>query len=142
MVDMTGAAPRASVPPEQLRYARVLGYGMTAGLAVLIVSFLAYLAGILPPQVPLEALPRLWALPVNDYLRESGMEHGWGWLTMLGKGDVLALSGIALLAGISLPCLALLVPAYARSSDRAYLAITIVLIGVLVIAASGAVAVH
>lgn len=129
---------RADGPsPEQLRYARILDYGMRAGLTVLIAGFAVYVSGALPVQVPFEVLPRLWALPVGDFMRESGMAPGWGWLGMLARGDVLALLGIALLAGVSLPCLALLVPAYAQRGDRAYLAITLALIGVLLLAASG-----
>ena len=134
----TGGGPS----PEQLRYARFLGYGMKAGLAVLIAGFAAYLGGALPVQVPLEELPRLWALPVGDYLRESGMATGWGWVAMLGRGDVLALTGIVLLSGVSVPCLTLLVPAYAAAGDRAYLVITLLLIGVLVLAASGVLTTH
>ena len=138
MVDMNGDSARAKGPsPEQQRYARILDCGMKAGLAVLIGGFAVYVSGALPAQVPFEALPRLWALPVEDFLRESGMASGWGWLAMLARGDVLALVGIALLAGVSLPCLILLAPVYARQGDRAYLAITLLLVGVLLLAASG-----
>jgi FtsH-binding integral membrane protein len=54
-----------------------------------------------------------------------------------GKGDLLALTGIALLAGVSIPCLLLLVPAYARQGDRVHLAITLATAVVLVLAAAG-----
>jgi len=103
----------------------------------LIAGFAAYAGEMLPLQVPFDALPRLWSLPVGDFLRESGMPAGWGWLTMLGKGDVLALAGIALLASVSPLCLLLLLPAYAQRRDGAYLAFTLALVGVLVLAASG-----
>lgn len=136
---MSGADPgRSNGPsPEQLRYARILDYGMKAGLVLLIVSFGAYVGNALPVQIPFEALPRLWALPVADYLRESGMPAGWGWLPLLYKGDVLALTGIALLAGISVPCLLLLLPVYAGRRDWPYFTITLLLAGVLALAASG-----
>lgn len=139
MVGMSGTNPRQNprASPEQLRYARVLDYGMKAGLAVLIAGFLAYVSGIVPAQVPLEELPRLWVLRVPDYLRETGMTSGWGWLAMVGAGDVLALIGIALLAGISAPCLLVLIPVFARRRDWVYLSITLLQIGVLVLAASG-----
>ena len=130
------------VSPEQLRYARILGYGMQAGLFLLIATFAVYVSGALPVQVPFEDLPRLWALPVEGYLRESGLEPGWGWLKLTAKGDLLALTGIALLAGVSLPCLAVLLPAYARRGDRTYLAVTLALIAVLVLAASGVFIAH
>ncbi len=124
------------VSPEQLRYARVLSVGMWTGLALLIATFAAYLAGALPVQAPFEDLPRLWSLPVGQYLHEIGLETGWAWLAS-GRGDLLALSGIALLAGLSMPCLLLLVPAYARRGDRAHLVITLALVGVLALAAAG-----
>ena len=141
---MNEASPTRRHGPsaEQLRYARILDYGMKAGLAALIAGFFAYASGILPALVPFEALPRLWTLPVEDYLRESGMAAGWGWLTILGKGDVLVLVGIAVLSGISVPCLIVLIPAYARSRDWWYLIVTVMLIGVLILAASGALIVH
>lgn len=134
--------PGGGPAPEQLLYARILDYGMKAGLAVLVAGFAAYLGGALPAQVPLEDLPRLWALPVGNYLHESGMATGWSWVAMLGRGDLLALAGIVLLAGISVPCLLLLVPVYAEAGDRAYLVVTVLLIGVLVLAASGVFVAH
>lgn len=127
---------------EQLRYARLLDYGMKAGLVALIAGFLAYVSGALPVQVPFEALPRLWTLPVGDYLRDSGMPAGWDWVAMLGKGDILALTGIVVLAGVSVPCLIVLALVYAGRGDRAYCAITLLLAGVLVFAASGVLSAH
>ena len=123
--------------PEQLRYARILDVGMKTSLGLLILSFGVYVCDALPLQMPFAELPRLWTLPVRDYLRESGMPTGWNWVSMLGKGDVLTLSGIALLAGISVPSLLVLLPAYAGRRDWAYFSITCFLVGVLVLAASG-----
>jgi hypothetical protein len=136
-------SPGAGNPSrEQFRYARLLDWGMKTGLVVLIVGFIAYVSGVLPPLIPLEALPRLWTLPVADYVRESGMATGWGWLAMPGKGDVVITTGIAILAGISLPCLAALVPVYARRRDWPFLVVTLTLIGVLMLAASGVLVAH
>lgn len=144
MVDLKGNHPaRERRPsPEQLRYARILDYGMKGGLLVLIGGFVAYVGDVVPPQVPFEALPRLWGLPAAEYVQESGMAEGWGWLRMLDKGDVVALIGIALLAAVSPLCLAVLVVAYARRGDRAYLAITLASIVILVLAASGILTSH
>jgi hypothetical protein len=55
---------------------------------------------------------------------------------------VLTVGGIALLAGVSLPCLLVLAPAYAGRRDTGYLAITLMLAGLLVLAASGALVSH
>lgn len=144
MVDVSEPANpgRAAPSPEQLRYARLLDYGMKAGLAVLVLGFLLYATGALPALVPFDALPRLWTLPVDAYVRESGMVTGWNWVFLLDRGDIAATLGVALLAGVSLPCLAMLVPAYARNRDWLYLAITLTLVGVLVISGSGVLVSH
>jgi hypothetical protein len=133
---------KAGRSPEQLLYARVLDWGMKAGLAILIAGFAAYLAGALPVQVPLEELPRLWALPAGDALRESGAAAGWNPAAMLDRGDALALAGIVFLAGVSVPCLLLLGLAYAARRDWGYLVITVALAGILTLAASGVLVAH
>lgn len=134
--------PTGSPSPEQLRYALLLDLGMKLALAALVAGFAAYVSGLLPALIPLEALPRLWTLPVADYVRESGMATGWGWLALPGKGDVVMTAGIAMLAGISIVCLAALVPAYARARDGPYLIVTLGLIGLLMLAASGVLVAH
>ena len=78
-----------------------------------------------------------WGLPVDDYLRESGTPSGWAWLPLLARGDMLVIAAIALLAGVSLPCLLVLTPVYFGRRDIAYLLITLALAAVLVLAASG-----
>ena len=133
----TGRRENVVVAAEQLRYACVLDWSMKLGLVVLAAGFLAYVSGILPAQVPLADLPRLWGLPAADYLRVTGMSGGWSWLAMLGTGDALSLAGLALLAGASVPCLLALLPAFAARRDWAYFSIALLLAGVLVLAASG-----
>jgi hypothetical protein len=135
-------AAKPAPSPEQLLYARVLDYGMKAGLAMLIAGFAAYVGGLVSAQVPLEELSRLWVLPVEDYLRESGMAAGWRWLALPDRGEVLALLGIVFLSGVSVPCLMALVPAYAARREWTYLVIAVLLIGVLVLAASGVLVAH
>ena len=135
--------PRLKDPsPEQLRYAGILGVGVKAGFAVLVASFAAGLTGALPMQLSPETLSRVWALPVGDFLRATGVEPGWGWLAMAGNSDALGLVGIALLAGVSIPCLLALAPVYAARGDWKYFAITLLLAGVLILAASGVLVTH
>jgi hypothetical protein len=134
---MSGSTRGNAPSTEQLRYARILGYGMAAGLIVLAGGFAVYVTGLLPAQIPFDALPRLWTLPVDEFLHASGMPSGWDWLALLAKGDVLAVVGIAVLAAVSLPCLLVLVPVYAGRRDTAYLAMALLLAGLLVLAASG-----
>lgn len=128
---------RPCASPEQLRYARVLDAGMKSGLGVLVLSFLAYVSGLVPAHVPLAQMPGLWTLAAPEYLRATGMPQGWGWIGMLGSGDMLPLIGIAILSGISLVCFIVLLPVYAARRDWVYLAIAVLEIAVLMLAASG-----
>jgi hypothetical protein len=123
-------------PPEQLRYARWLEWGTRAGLVLLVASFVAYVSGLLPARVPVDTLPSLWGQPLATYLQRSGAPTGWGWLTQLGHGDVAALSGIVLLAACSLPALLALLPIYRARGDKAFMALCLAEVVVVVLAAS------
>ena len=61
----------------------------------------AYATGFLAPHVPVDRLPELLALPLADYLAATGTTPGWGWATMVAKGEYASLVGIAILAGCS-----------------------------------------
>jgi hypothetical protein len=131
------AAPEPAQPPEQERYATMLDGGSRVGVLLLLLSFAAYVSGLLPGQVPVERLPALWSLPVAEFQAQTQMPTGWGWLALLGHGDMLGLLGIALLAGISIPCLLALVPLYARRGDKAYVGLCLAEVAVVLLAASG-----
>lgn len=137
LTKMTPAEPSHTQPPEQERYARLLDWGTRAGLFLLVASFAAYVSGLLPGFVPVDRLPELWSLPVAQFQARTQMPGGWGWLALLGHGDVLGLLGIALLAGISIPCLLALVPLYAGRGERAFVLICLLEVAVVVLAASG-----
>lgn len=139
---MSAQAPKERVagdpmPDEQARYARWLQWGTRVGLALLLLSFAVYLTGLVPSHVPRRHLPELWSLPVGEYLRRTGTSAGWGWLALIGHGDVANLIGIAVLASCSLPALFSLVPLYAARGDRVYAGLCIVEAAVLAFAASG-----
>jgi hypothetical protein len=139
---VVGVSGGGRISPEQQRYARVLDVCMKATLALLAATCAIYLFGALPPEVPLDELPRLWTLPVEEYLGAIAAEPGWHWATRLARSDALALGAIALVAGASFPCLALLAVDYARQRDWAYLGITVSLIVLLGLAASGVLRMH
>lgn len=122
---------------EALRYAHWLDWGARLGVLALVLSFAAYVFGVLPPHVPLEQLPTVWNLPVAAYLQHTGTPTGWGWLALAHKGDLSGLIGIALLAGCSLPPLLGLIPLYLKRRDYVYASICMVVIAVLALAASG-----
>jgi hypothetical protein len=126
-----------AVSDEQLVYAQVLDMGVKLGFLVLVASFVPYLLGLLTPQVPVGDLPRYWSLPVHDYLAATGMQAGWGWIHMLGKGDVLNFVGIAFLSGVSIVCYAVVAPMFFRNGDRIYGWLAVAEVLVLVLAASG-----
>jgi hypothetical protein len=137
---MSSTIRAAEQPEEQLLYAALLGWSTRAGLLVLLLSFAAYVTGVSPSFVPLERLPSLWSLPVAQFLAATGTPTGWGWLALLRHGDVQGLAGIAILAGCSVPCLLALVPLYAARRERAFVAVCLAEVAVVVLAASGVLA--
>ncbi len=122
---------------EATRYASILDWGTRLGLLVLILSFAAYVLGLTTPLVALQDLPQLWNQPVAVFQQKTGTPLGWGWLSMLGKGDMLNLLGIAILAGCSIPPLLSLIPLYLQRRDFTYAGICLAIMLVLVLAASG-----
>ncbi|MDD2920599.1 hypothetical protein [Rhodoferax sp.] len=122
---------------EALRYAFLLEWGSHIGLFALVISFVAYLFGMLSPHVPLEQLPGVWSLPVATYLEKTTTPTGWGWLALAGKGDLSNLIGIALLVGCSLPPLLGLIPLYLKRRDYLYAGLCALIVLVLLLAASG-----
>jgi len=124
-------------PPEQRRYADLLVWGTRVGLVVVLLGFAAYVSGLVTPLVPVERLPELWTLPLDQYLAQTGTPTGWGWLTLLQRSDIVSLAGIALLAGCSVLCLLSLVPLYAARGDKAFVFVCLADAAVVLLAASG-----
>lgn len=135
---MNTANPASAVqPPEQLLYASLLTWGTRLGLFVLVASFAAYVLGLADAHVPVSRLPEVWQHPVGRYLELTQSPTGWGWLALVHKGDVAGLAGIAILAGCSLVGLLALVPLYLRRGDKAYAALCLAEVAVVLLAASG-----
>lgn len=122
---------------EAYRYAYLLHWGTRVGELLLVLGFVAYLFGVLKPQVPLEQLPSVWNLPLAAYLQRTATPTGWGWLALAYEGDLSNLIGIALLAGCSMLPLMGLIPLYLSRRDYAYAGICVLVLLVLVLAASG-----
>ncbi len=123
--------------PEQLRYATVLHWCTLAGFIVLIATFIFYMFGWLPANIPLQQLPQLWGLSASEFLRATGMQTGWSWLFMMGKGDSASLLGIAMLSACSIACILAVMPDYAKSRNFTYLMICTLEVAVLIVSASG-----
>ncbi len=122
---------------EQLAYAGVLELGMKIGLLMLIVIFIIYLSGLLPPHVPVKDLPKYWSMPVNKYLAATHIHTGWSWLYMLGKGDFLNFISIVFLAGVTIVCYIRIIPILFRKKDMTYVVFSIIEVLILALAASG-----
>jgi hypothetical protein len=133
--------PRVRPPAEHRVLAAVLEVGTWISLLVLLAGFAAYVTGLVRPLVAIEALPRYWGLRAGEYLRESGAPRGWGWLRCLGYGDCLTFVGIAMLAGLTVLSYLVLLPLFWRRGDVTYSLITLLEVMILVLAASGLVAV-
>lgn len=125
------------ISTEQQRYATWLSWGSRSGLAVLIVSFLAYVFGWMPARIPLDQMPNVWTLSTHDYLHQTGAPTGWHWLTLIGQGDFASLLGIAWLSGCSLLCLFAVMPIYAKRKDWVFVGLCVVALLVQLLAASG-----
>ena len=132
---MTNGKTKAS--EEQLAYAGVLNIGMWFGLAVLVVTFLVYISGLLPAFVAIDELPKYWKMRVHDYNVALNAPTGWGWAAMIGKGDYLNFIGIAILSGLTILCYLVILPILIRKKDTPYVVIAILEVAVLVLAASG-----
>ncbi len=128
---------KGTISDDQLRYAAVLGWGTKFGFALLVGSFAAYVAGLLPGLIPIESMPGLWTLPARAYLERTGTDAGWFWALHVAHGEFASLLGIAVLAGCAVPGLAGLIPHYVRVRDFAYAAICASSIGVVLLAATG-----
>lgn len=122
---------------EQHRHAAWIEGGTRVGIVLLVASFFLHAFGWMPAHVPPEKLPAVWSMPVNEFLRASGSPTGWGWLSLIGNGDMAGLLGIAILAGCSVPALLSLVPLFARRGERALAALCLLEVLVIVAAASG-----
>ena len=121
--------------PQEI-YARWLDALTHIAFAFSAVALLLYLSGVLAPFVAPATLVELWRLPVDQYLARAGAPSGWGWLSLVGRGDYLNLLGICLFALISLVCCARVIPAYLRHGERLHAALAILQVLVLLAAAA------
>ena len=124
----------------QETYARCLDAATRAAFAASLLAFVVYASGLVPSFVPLEALPALWHLPVDQYLARTGAPAGWGWLHLLGFSDYLNLACIALIGAVTLACYLAVLPLLLRLRERLQAALVAAQVLVLLVAASGVLA--
>ena len=134
---------------EQFLYAKVLGYGMLLGLAILLLTFLLYATGIMAPAIPKDTLANYWQYSAHHYLEVVEEEYlhlgrlcdGWTWTRLLGKGDYVNFIGIATLSAITILCYLAIIPTLLRKGDKVYAIIALLEALILSLAASGILAV-
>ena len=111
--------------------------GVLAGLIILVTTYAIYVSGILPAHIEISLIPELWGKGVGEYLEITHSPHGWGWVTLLAKGDFLNYIGFALLALMTIFCYLVLVRGYVREKNWIFTVIAVLEIVVLSVAASG-----
>jgi len=135
---MTESTARKAGPTEeQLVYANLLNKGMLGGLIGLLLTFVIYVLGILPPVIAKNEIPKYRINSVHDYLHQTGIQAGWNWVMHLGKGDMLNFAPIAFLGAVTIFCFVAIIPIFFRKKDTLYGFLAIIEVLVLTVAASG-----
>ena len=123
--------------PAQLRYADTLFYGALLGFVTMLITYALYVFGVMTPQIPLDEMPRLWSQSAAAYRAAGNIPQGWGWLALVGKGDLCNFIGIAFLAALTIICFVQLAIGLLRQKQWIMAIIAILEVLVLSLAASG-----
>jgi len=123
--------------PEQIAYANLLFIGAWVGILLMIITYFIYMGGLLAPHVDIALVIQNWDKGVDEFLEITHSPHGWGWLTLLNKGDFLNFVGIVLLAVLTIICYLFLIAGYKKRKDWIYFFIGLIEVVVLSLAASG-----
>ncbi|MFO7820810.1 MAG: DUF1634 domain-containing protein [Lentisphaeria bacterium] len=129
-------SPYASV--RQLRYATLLKYGTRLAFAVMIITYLPYITGIVKPFIPRAELVHCLSKPVSEYIEATNAPtRHWEWLTLMGKGDFMNYAGILILTLLTIGGILTLIPSYLKDRNWVYATIVTLELLVLLLAASG-----
>lgn len=129
--------PQIAASPAQLRYANTLFYGSVAGFLLMLLTYFLYVSGIVTPQIPLEDMILLLQGSAADYRAAGNIPQGWGWTSLVNKGDIANFVGIVFLAGLTIVCYMQLLLSFVRARDWLMSAIALLEVLVLTLAASG-----
>ena len=122
---------------DQIIYANLLVIGVWTGIFTLLITYIIYVSGLLPAHVDMALIPKVWGKGVDTYLEVTHSPHGWGWASLLAKGDFLNYIGFALLGLLTVFCFIVLLRGYIRSRNWIFSIIAFLEIVVLAVAASG-----
>jgi hypothetical protein len=128
---------RAQASEEQLAYASFLGKATWTFLGLLVILYIIYITGILPNVVEFDSIQHLWTLRASEFIEETGAPTGWGWVPLLGHGDMLPYIGIVLLAGLTIFSYLRVLPIFLKKKETPFIIIILIELGVLIMAASG-----
>jgi hypothetical protein len=118
-------------------YAGILQWFVVLAFTTLVVSFALFGSGVMPAAVPADETPELWHLSAEEYTERTPFPEGWAWVAELRQADVLTFGALAVIAAATPLCFVALAIMYLRRRDYAYGIMTILVIAVLSLAASG-----
>ncbi len=138
----TGAArgqpdPGDGSDPINRVFAAVQQTGVRIGVTLVVVGFALYASGLMAPYLSIEVLTRNWGMASAAFIEHTGMPRGWEWVWLLGYSDILALAGLVLLTSVIVVAYAFMAVLWARQRNLKYLLLSILQLGVFVLAASG-----
>ena len=122
---------------EQVIYADMLFWGAWAGIFLLVITYFLYGFGVIAPHIEIELIPQYWGHGLHEYLVGTKAPQGWGWASLLHRGDYANFIGLALLALLTIFCYLVLIRAYFNRKDKIYTTICVLEVLVLSLAASG-----
>ena len=138
-LDLMDTQDKQALKPtqDQIIYANLLVIGVWVGIAIMLVTYSIYLFELLPVHVDTSFIPKVWNKGVGEYLEITHSPHGWGWVSLLAKGDFLNYIGFVLLGLMTLLCFIVLLRGYLRQKNWIFSIIAFLEILVLTLAASG-----
>lgn len=125
------------VSPEQNRYASILLVCSWAGIFVMLITFIFYMAGSFNPIVKPSDMPMYWTMNVHEFSAATHAPTGWNWLALINHADYLNLIGLAFLGIVSILGYISLLMNYLKKKDLTYALMVGIEIVVIVLAASG-----
>jgi len=137
ILNQSNAQMSTEVSPEQNKYASILLVCSWAGIIVMVVTFLLYIAGLFNPIVKPSDMPLYWGMSVHEYAKATSAPSGWDWLSMINHADYLNLIGLAFLGIVSIIGYISLFFNYLAKKDMPYLTMVTLEIIVIASAASG-----
>ena len=121
----------------QRTYARWLDWGTKLGFVLLVCSFVVYAIGLTEPFVPVEKLPDLWGLPVDQFNRAIHAPTGWHWLHHWWRSDYVTYFGVVALLLTTIVSMLRAVFIFFALGDRLQAGIALAQTLVLALAATG-----